>query len=232
MSARPAVRLDAWDRPIRPGLPVSAKPCLVGTLGALARDKTDRSVFALSTSHVLCPDNTAGAPVWQPRPCDQKGCDCNRVGIALRAVCDVVVSGGHRYFIDCAVARLDPDVGWDPRVAGRHIAGAGRAHRGMRVWKLGAHSGQTVGVVIDDRHEEAARVGDGCRAVPNQLLVQPIPTAGETRFSGLGDSGSILFDQDARAVGLLWGASPSGHAIACPIGPVLDALAIDLETCA
>ena len=50
-----APRLDSWDRPIRPGLPVSATPGLVGTLGAVVRDRYDGTLLLLGTSHVLCP---------------------------------------------------------------------------------------------------------------------------------------------------------------------------------
>jgi hypothetical protein len=144
----------------------------------------------------------------------------------------LVVSDGHRYFVDCAVVRVDADLSWDARVAGRRITGVVCAYRGMRVWKLGACSGETSGIVVDDRHEESAHVGMGYEVVPNQLLIQSIPAAGRNRFSDGGDSGAILLDEEARAVGLLWGASPSGYALACPIGPVLEALGIDLEACA
>ncbi len=179
-------------------------------------------------AHVLQP-GAVEARVWQPGPCRQPGCDCNRVGLAWRACCDVVVCDGHRYFLDCAVARLDADVPWDPAVAGQRIAGVGSARRGMRVWKLGAGSGRTLGVVAEDRHEEPAQLGGGCRAVPNQLLVQPLAGHGSHRFSTVGDSGALLLDEDQRAVGMLWAASPSGYALACPIEPVLESLAIDLE---
>lgn len=223
--------LNAWDRPVRPGLPLSARPGLVGTLGAIARDRNDGTALALGTSHVLCPGGAGGTPVWQPGPCGQKGCDCNRVGFASRSRCGVVVHGGHRYFIDCAIARLDADVLWDSSVGGQRINGVGRARAGVRVWKLGAGSGQTAGIILDDRHEEVTRVADSYRPIPNQLLIQPLPgAAGGDKFSTAGDSGAVMLDEEGRALGLLWGASPGGYALACPIEPVLEALAIDLET--
>ncbi len=229
-----APRLDSWDRPIRPGLPVSATPNLIGTLGAVVRDRFDGTLLLLGTSHVLFPSGLSGSPIWQPTPCAQKGCDCNRVGFASRDCCDIVVCGGHRYFIDCAVARLDEDVPCDSTIAGRCVAGVGSALPGARVWKLGAASGQTSGIVIDNLHEETALVGEEYRLVPNQILVQPLPKnphAANHQFSTIGDSGAVMLDEEDRAVGLLWGASPGGYALACPIGPVLETLAIDLEIC-
>jgi hypothetical protein len=228
VTAGAAAGLSAWDRPVRPGLPLSATPGLVGTLGAIARDRRDGGVLALGASHVLH-TGAPGAPVWQPAPCRQPGCDCNRVGHVWRDRCDVVSCGGHRYFLDCAVVRLDTDVPWDSTIAGQRIAGVGRARRGMRVWKLGAGSGRTTGVVVEDRHEEPAQLAGRCRPVPNQLLVQPLAGNGSHRFSTVGDSGALVLDEDRRAVGLLWAASPSGYALACPIEPALEALAIDLE---
>jgi hypothetical protein len=232
MTAPSTGPLGVWDRPVRPGLPVSAAPGLVGTLGALARDRGDGAVVVLGTSHVLCPSGSSGAPVWQPSPCGQLDCPCNRVGLASRGRRGVIASGGHRYFLDCAVARLDGDVPWEPTVAGRRIAGVGTARPGTRVWKLGAGSGRTTGVVIDDRHEETARIGGEYRAVPNQLLVHPLPgnpgTTRGDRFSTVGDSGAVVLDDEDRVIGLLWGAGPSGHALACPIEPVLETLGIDL----
>jgi hypothetical protein len=84
---------------------------------------------------------------------------------------------------------------------------------------------------MEDRHEEVARFGDAYKLVPNQLLVQSLPgNDSHNQFSTLGDSGALIVDEEGRAIGLLWGASPSGYALACPIEPVLEALAIDLET--
>jgi hypothetical protein len=147
----------------------------------------------------------------------------------------VVVSSGHRYFVDCAIARLDPDVAWDPAVAGQRIAGVGPARPGMRVWKFGATSGRTSGVVIDDRHQEVAKVGEQHQPVPNQLLIRHLAggTQSEDRnqFSTTGDSGAVVLDEHANIIGLLWGASPSGYSLACPIGPVLETLAVTVEPC-
>ena len=218
----------AWDRPVYPGLPLSVSGGLVGTLGAIVRDQMDGSRFVLGTSHVLYA-GSYGATVFQPRPCDQEGCDCNRVGVGARSRCDVVLSAGHRYFVDCAVARLDSGVGWDPAVAGQAIAGVGQARPGMRVWKVGASSGRTSGVVMDDRHQEVAKVGDGYQLVTNQLLIQALP--GGERFSTAGNSGAVVLDEEARVVGLLWAASPSGYSLACPINPVLETLAVQVEPC-
>ena len=89
--------------------------------------------------------------------------------------------------------------------------------------------------MIDNLHEETVLVGEEYRLVPNQILVQPLPQNPYTanhQFSTIGDSGAVMLDEEDRAVGLLWGASPGGYALACPIEAVLETLAIDLEICA
>jgi hypothetical protein len=80
---------------------------------------------------------------------------------------------------------------------------------------------------MDDRHQEVAKVTDGYQLVTNQLLIQALP--GGERFSTAGDSGAVVLDEDARVVGLLWAGSPSGYSLACPMGPVLETLAVHVE---
>lgn len=238
-----------WHRPVRGGLAVCvtteveppSRPAqtvvplrhradvVAGTIGAVVRGRLpDDRTLMLSTGHVLWPQGSGRGHVWQPAPCGTTGCDCDRVGIAVRRRHGIVVHDGHRYFVDCAVAAVDSDVPWQPGVAGAPIAGVARARSGTRVWKVGAGSGHSTGVVVDDAHVE--RGGNG--PAPNQLLIRPLPgnpgPHGVDRFSGAGDSGALVLDEAGRAVGLLWAASLSGESVACHIEPVLDALAVDI----
>ena len=38
----------------------------------------------LAQGHAATRRGLSGGPIWQPTPCEQKGCDCNRVGFASR----------------------------------------------------------------------------------------------------------------------------------------------------
>jgi hypothetical protein len=208
---------------------VCATTDVVGTIGAVVRSRPpDDRTCLLGTGHVLWPLRSGCGHVWQPAPCGTADCDCDHVGIAVRRSYGVVIHDGHRYFVDCAVAAVDTDVPWRPGVAGIQIAGVARARQGMRVWKIGAGTGHTTGVVVDAAHVERGVNGPA----PNQLLIRPLPgnpgPHGVDRFSGAGDSGALVLDERFRVVGLLWAASLSGEAVACHIEPVLDTLAIDL----
>ena len=213
-----------WDRPLRPGLPVSATRGLAGTAGAITREPATGRLLLLGAGHVM----TSGqdAALWQPTPCVKSGCTCNQVGSVERARQGCVEHAGHQYFVDVAVATIEADVPLDTRIAGVAIVGVTRAERGMRVWKLGAATGRTEGVVLDERHVEIARTAAGDVRAVNQILIRAL--GGRPVFSLVGDSGALVMDEKNRAVGMLWGASPSGDAVACHLEPALDALAIEV----
>jgi hypothetical protein len=140
-----------------------------------------------------------------------------------------VAWNGHHYYLDGAVAALETDV----EAAPGNFPEIGAANRGARVWKHGAATGHTTGIVLDHQHVETAMLWNGNRHAPNQILIRSLPgnaaPDGVDRFAAAGDSGALVFDEKDRVVGLLWGASRSGEAVACHIGPLLDSLAIDIE---
>lgn len=133
-----------------------------------------------------------------------------------RATADIVELDGHRCYIDCAIAALEEDV---PFHEGPRFQIA-RACVGMRVHKHGAASGVTRGVILDDCHENTPHAGG---PAPNQILIRGL----EGAFSTVGDSGALVFDDDDRPLGMLWGSSTSGEAVACHLAPVLHALAVE-----
>jgi hypothetical protein len=87
---------------------------------------------------------------------------------------------------------------------------------------LGAASGHTSGIVIDDSYSESARVAGRDYDAPNQLLIRSTTRA--SRFSTEGDSGAVVRNARGAIVGLLWGTSVGGDAVACHIAPVLHVL--------
>jgi len=220
--------LRRWERPLASGIAITVAG-RAGTLGALVRDRLTGAQLLLGTAHVMMPRDSFGAAVWQPAPCGQHGCACNRVGETVRAVSAVVAWNGHHYYLDAAVAVLETDV----EAAPSNFPEICAADRGVRVWKHGAATGRTTGVVLDHRHVETAMLWNGNRHAPNQILIRSLPgnagPDGVGRFAAAGDSGALVFDEKDRVVGLLWGASRSGEAVACHIGPLLDSLAIDIE---
>ena len=99
---------------------------------------------------------------------------------------------------------------------------------GTSVWKSGARTGLTPGVVSDvdgDFEIDYSEFGMGDRDFNHQLVIE-----GDVAISLSGDSGSVWVDNSNRVVGLNFAGDDDGkQAIANPIGAVLDALNINLR---
>jgi hypothetical protein len=139
--------------------------------------------------------------------------------------CGTVQVDGTYVFVDCATAELDrrlvaPETGVAPAVVDSTLA------PGDRVFKLGAVTGRTEGIVIATDYTDRVPTAGRRHTTPAQILVRPA-TAGET-FSAAGDSGAILRKLGGAALGLLWGVDARGFGLACPIMPVLWVLHIRL----
>jgi hypothetical protein len=209
-----AVSSVRWARPLCGGVALSSRNGLLGTLGAIYVRAGDP--YMLGTSHVA---GGSGESIWQPAPCGKDGCTCNRVGVVVASKREIVDVDGHCYYVDCAAASIDTDVPVDlPR------GGKARAVRGLRVRKRGAVSGSTEGIVYDEHHVEHVVLATGHIAAPNQILIRGVDGV---PFSTTGDSGALVTDEHGRAVGLLWGASASGEAVASHIAPVLHVLGLE-----
>ena len=131
-------------------------------------------------------------------------------------------NGDREVYVDCAVASVDVRPFLRPRWPVTDLATDGMSlAAGDPVSKRGAATGFTNGVVVSaDHHIAAAR--RGLIDAHQQILVRA--AARGRRFSAEGDSGSALRDSDGRIVGLIWGVTPGGESLACPIEPVLDVL--------
>lgn len=215
MSAMAELQSDR-QRPICSGVAITTGPDSAGTLGSVVFDRSTGGALLLGADHVFT--GALDGRVWQPLPCGTAGCDCNVVGRVLRGRRSVVPWGRNWYYIDAAVAAIEPGVEWQASVSDVAILAIG-----ARVGKLGARGTYTPGVIVDDRHVERVLFGFFEMAVPNQLLIRPTT---ESRFAAEGDSGALVCDDERRAVGLLWGVTAAGFGVACPIGPILDQLNI------
>ena len=198
-----------------------------GTLACFGRTVHQRRPVFLTSCHVLY---AAGAkrrdPVWLASP----GGGYRRLGTALQGKRGIVRYRGGDCFVDCAIGALElpVDVDWSPAP---HTQVAPKA--GDRVWKAGAATGVTVGIVVDACHACTTAAGsldtlDTPQPIlaPGQLLVR----SGDPRlaFAADGDSGALLWNDDNVPIGLLWGTTVAAEGVACPIDTVLHALNIDL----
>lgn len=249
LMAPPAVSRTSRVRPAPGGVSVAHERVTAGTLGCVARRLGGGPVI-LSNNHVLANANDArrGDPVLQPSPADGGRAedaiarladfvpitfaetDPGRLGRALERALGPLLAAfglglrrlptGRTNLVDAAVAEpLDPG-GVDPEILGiGHVRGIAEAEIGMRVKKSGRTTGVTSGRVV--AVDGVVRVDYGGRtAVFRQQIVSDIGSRG-------GDSGSLVMDDDRRAVGLLFAGSDVSTLLN-PIAAVFSVLDLEL----
>lgn len=192
-----------------------------GTLGCLARTVHQHRPVFLTSCHVLFAAGAARSdPVWRVEEIEGRR-NYSRLGSALQGKCGIVRFRGDDYHVDCAIGALDqPQTGKGLRIA--------TPRHGERVFKTGAATGATTGVIVDSSYTADPDGAENRRdTAPRQLLVRS--TEPGKSFAAEGDSGALILNQDHAVLGLLWGATVAGEGVACPIGPVLHALNIRLE---
>lgn len=190
-----------------------------GSIGCFALTLHESQPVLLTTHHVLfgagAPEHapvslahrTGGRPMLEP---------IGRAGWGKRGL---VRFGDSDVFVDCAVVRLDARVVESQKWRAQEQNATTQAVPGACVTKSGAATGRTAGVVVDVEHTATIDI-DGRRCEAPQQIVVRSQVRGHT-FSAAGDSGAALRDECGAIVGLLWGLTAGGDAIACPIAPVL-----------
>jgi hypothetical protein len=210
-----------------------------GTLGCRAWVQRTGQPLLLSSHHVLFGKNAQrGDRVWHVCP----GTAAHRyhpIARNLEGRAETIRYDGQPYFVDAAVAALDPLRAAESSAApGRPAA----ATLGQLVIKHGAATGRTIGRIVDICYPDRWFAHELSLDAPNQLLIAPAdaPPRDATRapsqaasdpppvFCQTGDSGSVVRDDTDAVVGLLWGSNARGEGVACHIGPVLHALRIGL----
>ena len=172
----------------------------------------------------------AGERVWALPPEDDSATPV-LLGRAAVGQLGRVGPSSEPYFVDCALIALAAGIEGGPawlRDALSALARRGTAAPlvGAAVVKDGASTGVTYGAIASARYVTESTVDNrGCLA-SDQLLVDSADEA--LVFSAAGDSGAALLDQAGRMLGLLWGTTPSGQGIACPIAPVLTHLGVEI----
>ena len=201
--------LRAICRPLVIGCSVAHVASTAGTLGLIAvHRKTGRTVI-LSNSHVLAQAGQAkvGDIIRQPGPVDGGGPN-DHVG-ALLDFAPFRTGGGN--LVDAAVAVVDEAVA----LAANTVAGIGAITiagdepllPGGKVAKLGRTTGLTHGEITATEVDDIAVDYDtGTLAFDNQIEITGAPG---TPFSDAGDSGSLVIDEQMRAIGLVFCGNPS-----------------------
>lgn len=225
------VKQQLWHqsriRPLLIGSSVGHPDITAGTLGCFVQSDELPGTLILSNNHVLANENQAveGDEVLQPGAFDGGTSPVDAVATLSRF--EPLRKTGNN-LIDAAVATLDESIGFDART----LTGLGQLN-GVRidpllgdevVLKVGRTTGVTRGRVSAFEVDDIWVGFDmGVIGFDRQIEIAPIE---EGPFSLGGDSGSLIVDEDRRAVGLLFAGNDVDVTYANPIEKVLSTLAV------
>lgn len=219
-------------RPIKPGYSISHPKVTAGTLGGIFLDR-DGDTVVLSNNHVLANENKAkiGDIILQPSVSDTFG-DIGFYGwkepisnLPYFATLKDMVKLSDNNIQDSAIAKIHerfiakklidfnyPDIN-------KPMKGFTDPAVGMKVQKFGRTSGHTISNIIGVKASFTISYDIGDITFEDCFVCQG--------FSEPGDSGSIIFDENMNAVGLLFAGSAK-VTLATPINHIIDRYGLSL----
>lgn len=234
-----SLEYTAKERPAPSGISVGHMNITAGTLGGLVRDKETGNVVILSNNHVLADSNEAAVddPILQPGPADNGVFPDDQIGQLTRFVpIDFGEEADNR--VDGAIATPvnAKDVLWSTKDIGPETPKEARIltedDLGLYVHKTGRTTEHTQGFIqalfatVQIKYDLFLKA-----TFVDQIIISQSPS--EEDFSNGGDSGSLVYDSNNKAVGLLFGGSEGSAeepatTIVNPINFVLSQLNIEL----
>ena len=206
-----------------------------GTLGCFVRARSGGGLHILSNNHVLADENQAliGDAILQPGAFD--GGQNPKDVIGKLAKFEELRWDGVN-FVDCAIASINDGIKANVRkLEGLgSLAGVGPAFldAGAKTAKVGRTTGLTRGRVTAFELDNVVVGYDlGNLRFDNQIEIEGVE---DGPFSQGGDSGSVIINEESKAVALLFaggdqgGANGQGLTYASPIQTVLDALDVEM----
>jgi hypothetical protein len=225
-----------------------------GTLGVVVKDAATSTLFGLTCFHVVdSPSSSAlgDAGVWQPDApmfiAGQAPSEVDKLGQVKRlefprtpplpfATERVSNVDAAIFSLDTALARgrsATPRVvgnNGDPSVLIPHVKDIARPDPGKFVRKRGFQTGERTGIIVGGNATCPWPPGGDKTFLVEQYEIRGSAQNPDGRFCTSGDSGSlVILDGTQTAIGLLYGASPSGRtAIANVIDNVQSQLGVQL----
>ena len=194
-----------------------------GTVACVARLRLDEREVVLTSHHVLY---GAGARardgVWMDAPLT--GPATVAIGCTLHGRFGSVEHERLFYHVDCAVASIEHA----PREVLASLASDSERVSlawgtvGETVFKLGAATGSTTGIVADIAYTDVVVLNGRRTIAPRQLVLRSV-TPGRP-FSAPGDSGALVRNARGDGIAMLSGITPRGDSIACHLVPVFHVL--------
>ncbi|MEJ1961101.1 MAG: hypothetical protein WDO56_05935 [Gammaproteobacteria bacterium] len=196
---------------------------ITGTLGCVAIDNTNKDEVLLGNWHVLA-GNTGGAGdrLYQPAPLWLPALAPAQLPFKPKAETDKIAVVGRSVIsdkVDAAIARIDVSscchccgIHFSNEINGLSVAGKPAfntivgdepAVGGMAVFKVGASTLRTEGVVVEPNYPTFAVQHLGTpRSFTGQIAIQHTDHA--RQFSDMGDSGAVVVSPANKIVGLVF----------------------------
>ena len=226
--------LQNYCRPLHMGVSISHPLASAGTLGCFVRkNKQPQDLFILSNNHVLANENRANKndPIIQPAIEDEGDLVNDKVAELQEYV---KLKPNETNFVDAAIARIDSSLectcGLVNTIGSWQITALNGINKnqfipkGSGVFKIG-RSGSSRGRLISSLFKGGPTVDYSQKNEPPRPYrfsgTIAIEGEGNQAFSKLGDSGSLVFDEDGYAVGLIFAKSTSGGTNDCGITYVI-----------
>lgn len=203
-----------------------------GTLGCYVEDEQGR-IHVLSNNHVLANSNKGRQGDLILCPGKKDGGLHPDDGFARLHKYVPIKFRDHNNVVDCALATLSNGSMSKQEIPGHgEIKGTCVATEKMRVYKKGRSTGLSQGVVSSTEATIRVDYGGSLFYKNVAIFTQQIEIKGiegSRLFSGIGDSGSLLIDnQQNKAVGLIFAGSADGTTFANPIDKVLTSLSANI----
>ncbi|RLF14697.1 MAG: hypothetical protein DRN06_06730 [Thermoprotei archaeon] len=197
----PLVKRTERFRPAPGGVSIGHYTITAGTLGSRVYDSRTGARLILSNNHVLAATNRGepGDPILQPGPYDG-GTMKDMIARLLRFVRLLPPPTYNR--VDCAVAMPIMNAYLSDEILGIGVVNEENFNPevGMTVFKSGRTTGVTSGKITYTNATVKVWYGGGRYYIFGDQIVTTFMARG-------GDSGSLLVDEDHRAVGLLFAGS-------------------------
>ena len=188
-----------------------------GALGCMVSDNADSTPYLLSNAHVL---QGIGSTVYI-----DKADVSHRVGKTKNSVNNdkvdaAIATIGQTPYL-CAIANIGD------------VMGTGPVSLGADVRKMGKSTGLTNGVIAQLNYQGLPAKG---QPTQEQVLIYPTWNTKDDKFADLGDSGSVIVDQNGFVLALLWAITVVNDGrkmtcgVACTIQNVEEALKVAVAT--
>jgi hypothetical protein len=226
-------------RPLAIGASVGHRDGPGGTVGFFARRTSDDAIGLVSNNHVIALGDTGHGndAILHPSICDGGTPSSNTIGSLVDDPKYPRLFDGGTKMVDCAFARLNEGVDFDPRTLreGKRLQTTGAAVE-MKdpVFKIGRSIEFSKGFITAFHFDNVDVAYEEFEETVTFTEVLEVQTATNEPFSDPGDSGSLVYNSEGRPIGLLFAETAAGgkrglgHHYVIPIPNVLSALGVEI----